>query len=89
MTNIFCICQGFTSKTLCTFGNCQRPVFSLGVSQHLNKTTNMCKFELNLLSMMKENKERTNTIVAQCFQTPEKRFKPEVFLRLKNMLLMF
>ena len=28
-------------KTLDTFGNCQRPVFSLGVSQHEHKITNL------------------------------------------------
>jgi hypothetical protein len=31
-------------KALDTFGNCQRPVFSLGVSQHINKITNLWKF---------------------------------------------
>ena len=30
-----------------TFGNCQRPVFSLGVSQHKHKITNLWKFGLN------------------------------------------
>ena len=28
-------------KALNTFGNCQRPVFSLGVSQNLHKITNL------------------------------------------------
>ena len=28
-------------KTLDTNGNCQRPVFSLGVSQHMHKITNL------------------------------------------------
>ena len=28
-------------KTLDTFGNCRRPVFSLGVSQHMHKITNL------------------------------------------------
>ena len=28
-------------------GDCQRPVFSLGVSQHMHKITNLWKFELN------------------------------------------
>ena len=27
------------------FGNCQRPVFSLGVSQHMHKITNLWKFD--------------------------------------------
>ena len=34
-------------KTLDTFGNCPRPVFSLVVSQHMHKITNLWKFELN------------------------------------------
>ena len=38
-------------KTLDTFGNCQRPVFSLGVSQHMHKITNLWKFELNYWSL--------------------------------------
>ena len=37
-------------KTLDTFGNCQRRVFSLGVSQHVHKITDRWKFELNLSS---------------------------------------
>ena len=28
-------------KTLDTIGNCQRPVYSLGVSQHMHKITNL------------------------------------------------
>ena len=39
-------------KTLDTFGNCQRPVFSLtyfsiGVTHHMHKITNLGKFKLN------------------------------------------
>ena len=34
-------------KTLDTFGSCQRPVFSLGVSQHMHEVTNLGKIELN------------------------------------------
>ena len=34
-------------KTLDSIGNCQRPVFSLGVSQHMHKITNLWKFVLN------------------------------------------
>ena len=32
-------------KTLDTIGNCQRPVFSLCVSQPMHTITNLCKFE--------------------------------------------
>ena len=32
---------GVILKTVDTIGNCQRPVFSLGVSQHMHKITNL------------------------------------------------
>ena len=38
--------MGNLLKTLDTIGNCQRLVFSLGVSQHIHKITNLWKFEL-------------------------------------------
>ena len=47
-----------TLKTQDTIGNCQRPVFSLGVSQHMHKITNLWKFELNWLSKLRDNNER-------------------------------
>ena len=34
-------------KALDTFGNCQRHVFSLGVSQHMHTKINLYKFGLN------------------------------------------
>ena len=40
-------CQFKELKALKTFGNCHRPVFSLGVSQHKHKITNLWKFEIN------------------------------------------
>ena len=51
----------FFLKTLDTIGNCQRPVFSLGVSQHtcMHKITNLRKCELNWSSKLRDNKERT------------------------------
>ena len=45
-------------KTLDTIGNCQRPVFSLGVSQHMHKITNLWKFELDWSSKLRDNYER-------------------------------
>ena len=46
-------------KTLDTFCNCQRPIFSLGVSQHMHKITNLWKFELSLSSkLMRDNNGR-------------------------------
>ena len=44
-------------KTLDTIGNCQRPVFSLGVSQQLHTgkiTTNLWKFELDWLLKLRD-----------------------------------
>ena len=61
-------------KTLDTIGNCRRPVFSLGVSQHMYKITNLWKFELNWSSKLRDIKARKNTLVAPwshefvCFQ---------------------
>ena len=46
-----------------TIGNCQRPVFSLGVSQHKHKITSLWKFELNWSSQLRENDESKNTLI--------------------------
>ena len=56
-------------KTLDTIGNCQRSVFSLCVSQHMHKISNLWT-GLNWSSKLRENKGRNNTIAAQsvCFQ---------------------
>ena len=45
------------SKTLDPNGNFQRPVFSLGVSQHMHKITNLWTFELNLSSKWQDMNE--------------------------------
>ena len=45
-------------KTLDTIGNCQRPLVSLSVSQHMLKITNLWKFELNWSSKLRENNRR-------------------------------
>ena len=42
-------------KALNTFGNCQRPVFSLGVSPNMHKLTNLCKFGLNNGHLARDN----------------------------------
>ena len=49
-------------KTLDTIGNCQRPVFSLGVSQHMHKITSMWKFEHNRASKLRDNNGRKKTL---------------------------
>ena len=50
--------------------SCQRPVFSLGVSQHKLKLTNLWKFELNWSSELRGNndKEKTPWHEVVCFQ---------------------
>ena len=55
----------FPFKGRYTIGSCQRPVFSLGVSQHIHKLTNLWKFELNWSSKFGENGKRKNTLVGQ------------------------
>ena len=60
----------FADKTLlkATIGNCQRPVFSLAVSQHMHKITNLCKFELKRSTKLQDNNERKNTLVTQSLE---------------------
>ena len=48
-----------------TIGNCQRPVFSLSVSQHMHKITILWKFELNWSSKLRDNNERKKHIVTR------------------------
>ena len=48
-------------KTVDTFGDFQRPVFSLAVSQHMHKITILWKFELNWSSKLRDNNERKKT----------------------------
>ena len=52
-------------KTVDTFGNCQRPVFSIGVSQHMHKITDLWKFELIWSLKLQDNNERKNTLVTR------------------------
>ena len=65
LTSSFCFLRFLNYndlKTLDTIGNCQRPVFSLGVSQHMHEIT---KFELNWSSKFRDNNERKNTLVTR------------------------
>ena len=41
-----------------TIGNCQRLAFTVYVSQHMHKITNLWKFELNRSSNLRDNNER-------------------------------
>ena len=45
-------------KTVDTIGNCQRPGFSFGVSQHMHEITNLWKFQLNWSSKLTGHYER-------------------------------
>ena len=45
-------------KAVDTIGNCQRLAFTVGVSQHMHKITNLWKFELNRSSKLRDNNER-------------------------------
>ena len=49
----------FIQRHWSTFGNCQRPVFSLGVSQQMHKITNIWS------SKLQDNNGRKNTLVTQ------------------------
>ena len=53
------ICFFFSLKTLDTIGNCQRLVFTFGVSEHnMHKITNLWKFELSRSSKLRDINER-------------------------------
>ena len=45
-------------KAVDTIGNCQRLAFTVGVSQHMHKISNLWKFELNRSSNLRDNNER-------------------------------
>ena len=55
-------------KTLDTIGNCQRTVFSLGVSQHMHKITNLYKFVNSIGRRSCEiiMKERNTLVTRSC-----------------------
>ena len=50
-------------KAVYTIGNCQRLAFTVGVSQHRHKITNLWKFELNRSSNLRDNNDRKNALV--------------------------
>ena len=56
--NGLCLFSLFTLKALDTIGNCQRLAFTVSVSQHMHKITNLWKFELNRSSNLRDNNER-------------------------------
>ena len=52
-------------KVLDMFGNWQRPIFLLGVSQHMHKIASLWKCWLNWSLKLQENDERKITLVVQ------------------------
>ena len=52
-------------KAVDTIGNCQRLAFTVGVSQHMHKITNLWKFYLNRSSKLRDNNERKITLVTR------------------------
>ena len=73
-------------KTLDDIGNCQRPVFSLCVSQHVHKRTNLLKFELNLLLKLQDNSERKNTINCHTKMCAFRERPQNLILRYRNQI---
>ena len=49
-----------------TLGNCQRPLFLLGVSQHMHNIINLWTFWMNRSSKLQENNEEKNLVVQIC-----------------------
>jgi hypothetical protein len=52
------VSQGINLKAVDTISNCQRLAFTVGVSQHMHKITNLWKFELNWSLKLRDNNER-------------------------------
>ena len=67
-----------------TIGNCQRLAFTVGVSQHMHKITNLSKLELNRSMNLRDNKERNNTIVTRSCVRLDGWFRDLRFLNLRS-----
>ena len=67
LTNIWSNYQTCTVplKAVDTIGNFQRLAFTVGVSQHMPKITNLCKFQLNRSPKLRDNDERKITLVTR------------------------
>ena len=50
-------------KAVDTIGNCQRLAFTVCVSQHMHKITNLGQLELNRSSKLRDNNEWTHKVV--------------------------
>ena len=69
---ILCICwdtpsgkTGLWKLPIVWLSNCQRPVFSTGVSHHNHKITSLWTFGLNWSSKLRENDKSKNTLVGR------------------------
>jgi hypothetical protein len=62
-----------TLTAMDTFGNCQRPIFSLGVSQHIHKNNKPVKIWTQLVINVAKEKLKKNTPLSHklCFQMLE------------------
>ena len=68
-------------KALDTFGNCQRPVFSLGVSKHNMRKITLCESldSYGHRRCQRKTKEKTPLMhKLVCFQMPKNSFRLEV-----------
>ena len=69
------------------FRNCQRPVWSLAVSQHMLKITNLWNFVLNRSLKLRENNERkkhpchTRLCAFRCLISRQLKFMGNYFLK--------
>ena len=66
-------------KALYTFGNCQRPVFSLGVSHYKHKITSPWKFGLNRSSKLRRKWWEKNTLVGRICVLLDRKKRLQVF----------
>ena len=55
--------QHYLLKAVDTIGNCQRLAFTVGVSQHMHKISNLWKFEHNLSSSCEITMKEKNILV--------------------------
>ena len=52
-------------KAMDTIGNCQKLAFTVGISQHMQKITNLWNFELNRSTKLRDNNERRKNLVTR------------------------
>ena len=72
-----------------SFSNRQRPVSSLGVSQHMHQITKLWKFKLSWsLKMQVNSEEEKKTLLRRCvwFQMTERGFRPGVLIQIQIFL---